>query len=35
VRFFHKVQQDQTMEDMGRNVPWIYAALEKKQDEFQ
>jgi hypothetical protein len=28
VRVFHNVQQDETMEDMGRNVPRIYASLE-------
>jgi hypothetical protein len=35
VRIVHNVQQDDTMEDMGRNVPRIYAALDNKQDEFQ
>jgi hypothetical protein len=35
VRNFHNVQQDETVEDMGRNVPRIYVALDKKQVEFQ
>jgi hypothetical protein len=32
---FHNVQQAKTMEDMGRNVPKIYAALNNKKAEFQ
>jgi hypothetical protein len=35
VRTVHNVQQDETMEDMGRNVPRIYATLENKQAEYQ
>jgi hypothetical protein len=35
VRTFHKVQQDDTVEDMGINVPRIYAALDNKKAEFQ
>jgi hypothetical protein len=35
VRIVHNVQQDETMEDMGINVPRIYAALDNKQVEFQ
>jgi hypothetical protein len=35
VRVVHNVQQDETMEDMGRNVPRIYASLDNKQAEFQ
>jgi hypothetical protein len=31
VRFVHNVQQVETMEDMGRNVPRIYTSLDKKQ----
>jgi hypothetical protein len=31
----HNVQKDTIVEDMGRNVPRIYAALDNKQDEFQ
>jgi hypothetical protein len=31
VRIVHNVQQDETMEDMGRNVPRIYASLDNKQ----
>jgi hypothetical protein len=31
VRIVHNVQQDETMEDMGRNVPRIYAALDNKK----
>jgi hypothetical protein len=35
VRVFHNVQQAKTMEDMGRRVPRIYAALDNKQVQFQ
>jgi hypothetical protein len=35
VRYFHNAQQEETMEDMGRSVPRIYAALDNKQHEFQ
>jgi hypothetical protein len=35
VRTVHSVQQAATVEDMGRNVPRIYAALDNKQAEFQ
>jgi hypothetical protein len=35
VRNVHSVQQVDTVEDMGRNVPRIYAALDNKQSEFQ
>jgi hypothetical protein len=31
----HNVKQDETLEDMGRNVPRIYEALENKQAEYQ
>jgi hypothetical protein len=34
VRVVHNVQQDDTMEDMGKNLPRIYAALDNKQGEF-
>jgi hypothetical protein len=34
VRTVHNVQQDETVEDMGRNVPKIYAALDNKQAYF-
>jgi hypothetical protein len=34
-RTVHSVQQATTIEDMGRNVPKIYAALYNKQVEFQ
>jgi hypothetical protein len=30
VRNLHNVQLDETMEDMGRNVPRIYASLDNK-----
>jgi hypothetical protein len=33
MRTVHNVQQDETMEDMGRNVPRIYASLDNKQEE--
>jgi hypothetical protein len=35
VRTIHNVQEDETMEDMGRNVSGIYAALVNKQVDFQ
>jgi hypothetical protein len=35
VRVVHNVQQAETMEDMGRSVPRIYAASANKQVEFQ
>ena len=31
----HNVQQAETVEDMGSRIPRIYAALDKKQVEFQ
>jgi hypothetical protein len=34
VRVVHNVQQDEIVEEMGRNVPRIYAALDNKKDEF-
>jgi hypothetical protein len=34
-RTVHNVHQDETMEDMGRNVPRIYASLDNKQEEYQ
>jgi hypothetical protein len=34
-RTVHNVQQVVTVEDMGRNVPRIYTALDNKQVEFQ
>jgi hypothetical protein len=34
-RVVHNVQQDETVEDMGRYVPRIYAALDNKQAEYQ
>jgi hypothetical protein len=34
-RNFHNVQQDEIVEDMGRNVPRIYATLEKNKVEYQ
>jgi hypothetical protein len=33
-RTVHNVQQVTTVEDMGRNMPRIYAALENKKVEF-
>jgi hypothetical protein len=35
VRTAHNLQQDETMEDMGINVPRIYAALDNKKVEYQ
>jgi hypothetical protein len=34
VRIVQNVQRDDTVEDMGINVPRIYAALDNKQSEF-
>jgi hypothetical protein len=34
VRIVHNVQQFDIVEDMGRNVPRIYASLENKKVEF-
>jgi hypothetical protein len=35
VRGFHNVQQEKTVEDMGKRVSRIYATLDNKQVEFQ
>jgi hypothetical protein len=35
MRIIHNVQQAETVEDMGINVPRIYAALDKKKAEYQ
>jgi hypothetical protein len=35
VKTIHNVQQVETMEDMGINVPRIYASLDNKQEEYQ
>jgi hypothetical protein len=35
VRTIHSVQQAEIVEDMGRNVPRIYASLDNKQAEYQ
>jgi hypothetical protein len=35
VRAVHNVQQAETVEDMGKSVPRIYASLDNKQAEFQ
>ena len=35
VRTVHNVQQAETMEDMGRIIPRIYASLDNKQEEYQ
>jgi hypothetical protein len=35
VRVFHNVQQDETVENMVKRVPRIYASLDNKQSEFQ
>jgi hypothetical protein len=35
VRIVHNVKQDEIVEDMGINVPRIYAALDNKQAEYQ
>jgi hypothetical protein len=34
-RTIHSVYQATTFEDMGRNVPRIYASLDKNQAKFQ
>jgi hypothetical protein len=33
-RIVHNVQQVETVRNMGRNVPRIYASLDKKQEEY-
>jgi hypothetical protein len=35
VRVVHNVQRAETVEEIGRSIPRIYAALDNKQDEFQ
>jgi hypothetical protein len=35
VRNVHNVQHDEIVEDMGRNVPRTYRALDNKQAKFQ
>jgi hypothetical protein len=35
VKIVHNVHQDDTIKDMGRSMPRIYASLDNKQDEFQ
>jgi hypothetical protein len=35
VRIDHNVKKDETVEDMGINVPRIYAALDNKKAEYQ
>ena len=35
VRIVHNVQQAEIVEEMGRNVPRIYVALDKNQAEYQ
>jgi hypothetical protein len=34
-RIVHNIQEDDTVEDMGRSMPRIYVALDNKQVEFQ
>jgi hypothetical protein len=34
VRIVHNVQQAETMEDMGKNVPRIYATLDNQQAKY-
>jgi hypothetical protein len=35
VRTVHNVQHAETVEDMGRSVPRIYAALDNKKEKYQ
>jgi hypothetical protein len=35
VRDVHNVQQEETVEEMGRSVPRIYVVMENTQAEFQ
>jgi hypothetical protein len=35
LRVVHNVQQEEKVEDMGRSVPRIYAALDNTHAEFQ
>ena len=34
VKTIHNVHQVDTMEDLGKNVLWIFVSLENKQDEL-
>jgi hypothetical protein len=33
--FFHNIQYVETVEDIGGNMPRIYATLDNKQEEYQ
>jgi hypothetical protein len=35
MRIVHNIQEDDIVEDMGRSMPRIYAALDNKQEEYQ
>jgi Retroviral aspartyl protease len=35
MRIVHDIQEDETVEDMGRRMPRIYASLDNKQAEYQ
>ena len=35
VRTVHNLQQAEIVEDMGKNVPRIYAAMDNKQAKYQ
>jgi hypothetical protein len=35
MRIVHNIQEDKTIEDMGGNMPIIYATLENKQEEYK
>jgi hypothetical protein len=35
MRIVHNIQEDETIEDMGGNIPRMYASLDNKQSEYQ
>jgi hypothetical protein len=35
MRIFHQIQEAETNEDMGGNMPRIYVSLDKKKSEYQ
>jgi hypothetical protein len=34
MRIVHNIEEDDTVEDMGRSMPMIYATLDNKKDKF-
>ena len=35
MKTMHSIKQEETVEDMGRSMPRIYAALDNRQGEYQ